>query len=59
MLVGLQPLLVFVNKKSGGQQGTKLLDGFRKLLNPIQVFDLGEGGPQPGYINTPIIIVNL
>lgn len=48
ILSGLQPLLVFVNRKSGGQQGAKLLDSFKKLLNPIQVFDLAEGGPQPG-----------
>lgn len=26
-----------------------LLDKFRKLLNPDQVFDLAEGGPAPGW----------
>ncbi|KAL5236368.1 hypothetical protein ACI65C_003778 [Semiaphis heraclei] len=43
-----QPLLVFVNVKSGGCQGLSLISSFRKLLNPYQVFDLGNGGPLPG-----------
>ncbi|XP_020283288.1 diacylglycerol kinase theta isoform X2 [Pseudomyrmex gracilis] len=44
----VQPLLVFVNVKSGGCQGLQLISNFRKLLNPYQVFDLGNGGPLPG-----------
>ena len=44
----LTPLLVFVNVKSGGCQGMELIASFRKLLNPYQVFDLGNGGPLPG-----------
>jgi diacylglycerol kinase (ATP) len=42
------PLLVFVNTKSGGQQGTDLITSFRHLLNPHQVFNLQNGGPLPG-----------
>ncbi|XP_047740876.1 diacylglycerol kinase theta [Hyalella azteca] len=45
---GVQPLLVFVNVKSGGCQGLELVSSFRKLLNPYQVFDLENGGPLPG-----------
>lgn len=42
------PLLVFVNPKSGGLKGRELLYGFRKILNPHQVFDITNGGPLPG-----------
>ncbi|XP_074530000.1 diacylglycerol kinase theta [Halichoeres trimaculatus] len=42
------PLLVFVNPKSGGLKGRELLYGFRKLLNPHQVFDISNGGPLAG-----------
>ncbi|XP_061542464.1 diacylglycerol kinase theta-like isoform X3 [Phycodurus eques] len=44
-----RPLLVFVNAKSGGLKGKDLLYGFRKILNPHQVFDLSNGGPLPGF----------
>ena len=43
-----EPLLVFVNGKSGGNQGIKLLSGFRRHLNPHQVYDVMNGGPLPG-----------
>uniref|UniRef100_A0A8K9XRR6 Diacylglycerol kinase n=1 Tax=Oncorhynchus mykiss TaxID=8022 RepID=A0A8K9XRR6_ONCMY len=42
------PLLVLCNSKSGDNQGVKFLRKFKQLLNPAQVFDLMNGGPQLG-----------
>lgn len=40
------PLLVFVNTRSGPQQGHLLITQLRGLLNPMQVWDLADGGPE-------------
>ena len=39
------PLLVFVNSRSGPQQGQLIIQQLRRLLNPIQIWDLADGDP--------------
>lgn len=51
------PLLVLVNSKSGDNQGVKFLRKFKQQLNPAQVFDLMNGGPQLGW-DLPHVIFN-
>jgi hypothetical protein len=50
-----QPLLVFVNSKSGGRQGESLLPKFRALLPHDHVVDLLEDfqGPRPACAPRP------
>lgn len=44
------PVIVFINGKSGGQQGARVKKKFLSILPDDQVFDLSEGGPEPGYV---------
>ncbi len=37
------PLLVFVNKRAGGQQGKAVYRALLPLLNPYQIHDLQQG----------------
>ncbi|XAR73136.1 Diacylglycerol kinase [Bertholletia excelsa] len=44
-----RPLLVFINAKSGGQDGPSLRARLNTLLNPVQVFELSSTqGPEIG-----------
>lgn len=44
-----RPLLVFINAKSGGQNGPSLRRRLNTLLNPVQVFELSASqGPETG-----------
>lgn len=42
------PIVVLVNFKSGNNDGVKFARMFKRLLNPLQIFDLTQGGPSPG-----------
>eukprot|EP00189_Rhodosorus_marinus_P009216 CAMPEP_0184751866 /NCGR_PEP_ID=MMETSP0315-20130426/43276_1 /TAXON_ID=101924 /ORGANISM="Rhodosorus marinus, Strain UTEX LB 2760" /LENGTH=439 /DNA_ID=CAMNT_0027231165 /DNA_START=480 /DNA_END=1799 /DNA_ORIENTATION=- len=54
------PIVVFVNKKSGGQKGERILDEFLKALPKEQVYNLTEGGLDPGiefcYLQETVIV---
>uniref|UniRef100_A0A1I8F3W9 DAGKc domain-containing protein n=1 Tax=Macrostomum lignano TaxID=282301 RepID=A0A1I8F3W9_9PLAT len=41
----VRPVLVFINPRSGGNQGAKLMHKFLWLLNPRQVFDMAQHTP--------------
>ena len=42
-----EPLLVFINPRSGGNDGAMLLKWFYMHFNPIQVTDLSMESPAP------------
>jgi hypothetical protein len=44
-----EPLIVFINRKSGGGMGEFVIRRLNTILNPAQVFDLSKGGPKPAY----------
>ncbi|EDQ87685.1 uncharacterized protein MONBRDRAFT_37869 [Monosiga brevicollis MX1] len=45
-----EPLLVFINPKSGGGQGLDLYTRIGRYVNPHQLFDLSVAGPEPGLL---------
>eukprot|EP01006_Ploeotia_vitrea_P037539 TRINITY_DN66140_c3_g1_i2.p1 TRINITY_DN66140_c3_g1~~TRINITY_DN66140_c3_g1_i2.p1 ORF type:complete len:435 (+),score=51.37 TRINITY_DN66140_c3_g1_i2:44-1348(+) len=45
---GIEPLICFVNPKSGGCLGSEIYTKLQEILTPFQVFDLTKGGPAPG-----------
>ena len=47
----IDPLLVFINPKSGGLWGRLLLPIFRFYLHPIQVVNLNLGSPEKALKN--------
>lgn len=44
------PLLIFVNPKSGGTRGAAIMRAFRSIVNPLQVYDITQGGPEQAYV---------
>lgn len=44
---GRRPLMVFINKRSGGQVGKLIAQRLSRVLNPNQIVDLSAGGPMP------------
>lgn len=42
------PIVAFVNSKSGGQQGQAVFHKLLRILPPNQVYDLAKGGPAVG-----------
>eukprot|EP00190_Bangiopsis_sp_CCMP1999_P002618 CAMPEP_0198728324 /NCGR_PEP_ID=MMETSP1475-20131203/8319_1 /TAXON_ID= ORGANISM="Unidentified sp., Strain CCMP1999" /NCGR_SAMPLE_ID=MMETSP1475 /ASSEMBLY_ACC=CAM_ASM_001111 /LENGTH=356 /DNA_ID=CAMNT_0044490645 /DNA_START=133 /DNA_END=1203 /DNA_ORIENTATION=- len=55
------PIVVFVNKKSGGQKGEKILAEFTDIMAHEHVYSLQDGGPEVGLkycLEQETIIVN-
>ncbi|XP_019863877.1 PREDICTED: diacylglycerol kinase eta-like [Amphimedon queenslandica] len=44
------PVLAFVNSKSGDNKGVRFLRRLKYWLNPLQVFDLAISGPESGLL---------
>jgi len=44
------PLFIFANKKSGNNDGTLIISHFRRLLNPIQVYDIIDCPPEKALV---------
>ncbi|VVC36101.1 Diacylglycerol kinase, accessory domain,Diacylglycerol kinase, catalytic domain,Zinc [Cinara cedri] len=44
------PLIIFANKKSGNNDGALIISHFRRLLNPIQVYDIIDCPPEKSLV---------
>jgi hypothetical protein len=42
---GIVPVLVFVNRKSGGKMGSEMIESFSKILHEVQICDLSHRKP--------------
>jgi hypothetical protein len=45
-------VIAFINPRSGGGLGEKLYEKLCNVLGQDHVFDLKQGGPEPGYVGT-------
>ncbi|XP_025407270.1 diacylglycerol kinase epsilon-like isoform X2 [Sipha flava] len=53
------PLIIFANKKSGNNDGALIISHFRRLLNPIQVYDVIDCPPEKALVDPAVGIIPL
>lgn len=55
---GISPVIIFINTKSGGLLGNLAIGKFSRSVNPLQIFDLSQGGPIHGYLFVLLVLLN-